>query len=61
MAPAGGPAKHANHGLTDPDLGGVRRVSSDRIRSVLDWQPRSLEEMTVSIGETMIHQGIVSQ
>ncbi|MGD8826060.1 MAG: aldehyde reductase [Myxococcales bacterium] len=43
------------------DLGRVRQVSSDRIRSVLNWQPHSLEEMTVSMGETMIEQGIVSR
>ena len=43
------------------DLGRVRRVSSDRIRSVLHWQPHSLEEMVVSMGETMIQQGIVSR
>lgn len=42
------------------DLGRVRRVSSDRIRNVLGWQPHSLEEMTVAMGETMIEQGIVS-
>ena len=42
------------------DLGRVRRVSSDRIRNVLKWQPHSLEEMTVSMGETMIQQGIVT-
>jgi len=43
------------------DLGRVRRVSNDRIRSVLGWQPRSLEEMVISMGETMIQQGIVSR
>jgi dihydroflavonol-4-reductase len=43
------------------DLGRVRQVSSDRIRSVLSWQPHSLEEMTIAMGETMIEQGIVSQ
>ena len=42
------------------DLGRVRHVSSDRIRRVLNWQPHSLEEMTVSMGETMIEQGIVA-
>ena len=41
------------------DLRRVRRVSSDRIRSVLGWPPQSLEEMTVAMGETMIRQGIV--
>lgn len=43
------------------DLGRVRRVSSEKIRSVLNWHPHSLEEMTVSMGETMIEQGIVSR
>ena len=43
------------------DLGRVRNVSNDRIRRVLNWQPRSLEEMVVSMGETMIQQGIVSR
>lgn len=42
------------------DLGRVRHMSNDRICRVLDWQPRSLEEMTVSMGETMIEQGIVA-
>lgn len=44
-----------------PDLGRVRRVSSHRIRSVLDWRPHTLEEMVVSMGETMIEHGIVSR
>jgi nucleoside-diphosphate-sugar epimerase len=43
------------------DLGRARRVSSDRIRRVLNWQPHSLEEMVVSMAETMIQQGIVSR
>ena len=43
------------------DLGRVRNVSNDRIRRVLNWQPHSLEEMAVSMGETMIQQGIVSR
>ncbi|MGB5812982.1 MAG: aldehyde reductase [Polyangiales bacterium] len=43
------------------DLGRRRNVSSDRIRRVLNWQPHSLEEMTISMGETMIQQGIVSR
>jgi nucleoside-diphosphate-sugar epimerase len=47
--------------LVVPDLGRVRQVSSDRLRKVLNWEPRSLEEMTVSMGETMIEQGIVSR
>lgn len=43
------------------DLGRVRNVSNDRIRRVLNWQPHSLEEMAVAMGETMIQQGIVSR
>jgi dihydroflavonol-4-reductase len=43
------------------DLGRVRNVSNDRIRRVLNWQPHSLEEMVVSMGETMIQQGIVAR
>jgi dihydroflavonol-4-reductase len=43
------------------DLGRVRNVSNDRIRRVLNWQPHALEEMVVSMGETMIQQGIVSR
>jgi nucleoside-diphosphate-sugar epimerase len=43
------------------DLGRVRQVSSERIRNELSWQPHTLEEMVVSMGETMIEQGIVSQ
>ena len=43
------------------DLGRTRNVSSQRIRDVLRWQPHSLEEMTVSMGETMIERGIVSR
>ena len=47
--------------LVVADLGRVRQVSNERLRRVLNWQPRSLEEMTVSMGETMIEQGIVSR
>ena len=43
------------------DLGRVRNVSNDRIRRVLNWQPHSLEEMAVAMGETMIQQEIVSR
>jgi dihydroflavonol-4-reductase len=43
------------------DLGRVRNVSNDQIRRVLNWQPHSLEEMVVSMGETMIEHGIVSR
>jgi nucleoside-diphosphate-sugar epimerase len=42
------------------DLGRMRKVSNQQIRDVLNWQPHSLEEMVVSMGETMVAQGIVS-
>ena len=43
------------------DLGRMRQVSSERLRRELSWQPHSLEEMVISMGETMIQQGIVSR
>ncbi len=46
-------------GLVVKDLGRHTQVSNDRIKSVLDWKPRSLEEMIVSMGESMIEHGIV--
>jgi nucleoside-diphosphate-sugar epimerase len=42
-----------------PELGQRQDVSSARIRETLGWKPRSLEEMVVSMGETMIEQGVV--
>jgi nucleoside-diphosphate-sugar epimerase len=33
-------------------------VSSERARNVLGWQPRSLEEMVVSMGESLIEHGV---
>ena len=41
------------------DLGQVRSVSNAQIRDVLHWQPHSLEEMVVTMGETMVEQGVV--
>ena len=43
------------------DLGRVRQVSNEHIRNILNWQPHSLEEMAVSMAETMIAQGIVTR
>jgi nucleoside-diphosphate-sugar epimerase len=40
------------------DLGQRQDVSSERIRKVLGWQPRSLEEMVAAMGESMIEQGV---
>lgn len=43
------------------DLGRIRKVSNQQIRDVLNWQPHSLEEMVISMGESMVEQGIVSR
>jgi len=40
-------------------LGERADVSNERIKKVLDWRPRSLEEMVVAMGESMIEQGVV--
>ena len=42
-----------------PELGKKERISSERIRKELDWQPRSFEEMVVAMGDSMIEHGIV--
>ncbi len=42
-----------------PSLGKRRDYDNARIKSVLDWQPRSLEEMSVSMAESMIEFGVV--
>lgn len=41
------------------DLDTRQDLDSSRIRSVLGWEPRGLEEMVVDMGESMIEQGIV--
>jgi nucleoside-diphosphate-sugar epimerase len=41
------------------DLGQRQDVSNERIRKVLGWQPRSLDEMVAAMGESMIEQGVV--
>ncbi|MEM9489106.1 MAG: aldehyde reductase [Myxococcota bacterium] len=45
--------------LIVPDLGKRQDVSNTRIIETLDWQPRSVEEMVVSMGESMIEHGVV--
>ncbi len=42
-----------------PNLGKRRDYDNAQIKSVLDWQPRSLEEMSVSMAESMIEFGVV--
>ncbi len=41
------------------ELGYRREVSSKRAENVLNWKPRSLEEMVVSMGESLIEHGVV--
>lgn len=41
------------------DLGQYQTISTERIRRVLGWKPRSLEEMVVATGESLIEHGVV--
>ena len=41
------------------DLGRRVKISNVRIKEVLDWEPRSLEEMVVAMAESMIEHGVV--
>jgi dihydroflavonol-4-reductase len=41
------------------DLGTSQSVSNERIRAVLRWSPRSLDEMTTSMADSMIRYGVV--
>jgi nucleoside-diphosphate-sugar epimerase len=45
--------------LAIPELGPQRRYSCARAEQVLGWKGRSLEEMTVAMGESMIEFGVV--
>ncbi len=45
--------------LTVPLLDKKKPASSQRAKSVLGWQPRSLEEMTVAMAESLIKLGLV--
>lgn len=36
-----------------------REVSHERARRVLGWEPRALEEMVVTMGESLIEHGLV--
>ena len=45
--------------LVVKDLGKRIIISNDRIKEVLNWEPRSLEEMVVAMAESMIEYGIV--
>lgn len=45
--------------LAVPELGKRQDVSNKRAREILGWQPHSLEEMVVAMGESMIERGVV--
>ena len=45
--------------LVVKDLGKRTEVSNSRIKEVLAWKPRSLEEMVVTMAESMIEHGVV--
>ena len=41
------------------ELGRVQNFSNAQIRDVLQWQPHTLEEMVVTMGESMVEHGVV--
>lgn len=41
------------------DLGVRQDVDNSKIKRLLDWQPRGLEEMVVTMGESLIEYGVV--
>lgn len=45
--------------LAVPELGKRQNVSTQKARQVLGFAPRSLEEMVVAMGESMIERGVV--
>ena len=50
--------KTARLGLND--LGVKQHLDNSRIKDILNWQPRNLEEMVESMGDSFIEYGIVS-
>ena len=42
------------------DLGTSQTVDNQRIRTVLRWSPRNLDEMTTSMADSMIRYGVVA-
>jgi nucleoside-diphosphate-sugar epimerase len=45
--------------LAVQELGKRQDVSNRRAREVLGWQPHSLEDMVIAMGESMIAHGVV--
>jgi nucleoside-diphosphate-sugar epimerase len=50
----------ATAALTASELGKRQDVSSQRARELLGWKPRSVEEMTVAMAQSMIAHGVVA-
>ena len=42
------------------DLGVEQNIDTTKIRSVLDWEPRDLQEMVTSMADSMIEHGVVN-
>lgn len=42
-----------------PDLGYARKVSNEKARRVLEWQPRPAEDAVVAAGESMVRKSLV--
>ncbi len=45
--------------LVVPDLNKPQAISTERIQTVLSWQPRSKEEAVISMAESMIQHGLI--
>ncbi|MEI8384508.1 MAG: aldehyde reductase [Nitrosomonadaceae bacterium] len=45
--------------LVIPDLNKPQNISTERIRTVLGWEPRSKEEAIISMAESMIKYGLI--
>ena len=45
--------------LAVQELGLRQDISNAKIRAVLDWRPRGVEEMVVAMGESLIAHGVV--
>ena len=44
---------------TVPDLGYVKKLSNDKARRVLGWQPRNPDEAVVAAAASMVQKGLV--
>jgi dihydroflavonol-4-reductase len=45
--------------LVIPDLNKPQDISTERIRTVLGWEPRSKEDAIISMAESMIKHGLI--